>query len=114
MAAVVTGSVARYFVPEVTIESAPVKAGVGELPMSEPAVPVNVVEPVFVIPDPARTAKLDVEPRFTAGSAADALAPITAAAAKTATVAMVPRAKNLFLLLGVKVVILPSPKWTPI
>jgi hypothetical protein len=51
-------------------EAEPVKAVPGERPTSPPAVPLIVVGPVFVIVEPARTAKLLVVPRPTGGWAA--------------------------------------------
>ena len=53
-----------YFIPVVYTWSSPVKATVGALPKST-AVPVAVVTPVLVIPDPARTAKLSAAPKST-------------------------------------------------
>jgi hypothetical protein len=41
--------------------------------MSPPAVPETVVAPVLVIPDPARTAKLELLPRRTVGSALESV-----------------------------------------
>jgi hypothetical protein len=57
----------------VVTDASPVKAGVGALPMSPPAVPETVVAPVLVIPDPARTAKLELLPKATAGSALESV-----------------------------------------
>ena len=48
------------------MEPVPVSAGVGDVPMS----PVIVVGPVFVIPEPASTAKLVAVPRSTGACAA--------------------------------------------
>jgi hypothetical protein len=56
-------------VPVVVMVSVPVKAGVGALPMSPPAVPETVVAPVLVIPAPARTAKVELVPSGTGVSA---------------------------------------------
>jgi hypothetical protein len=52
-------------VPVVVMVSVPVKAGVGALPMSPPAVPETVVAPVLVIPAPASTAKVELVPSGT-------------------------------------------------
>jgi hypothetical protein len=51
-----------YLIPVVETWLTPVNATVGALPKSA-AVPVAVVSPVFVIPEPARTAKLPAAPR---------------------------------------------------
>lgn len=72
MASWTAGSSAKYFVPVVVTETEPENEPLGELPMSAPAVPESVVGPVFVIPEPAKTAKSFVVPRFTVGCAADA------------------------------------------
>jgi hypothetical protein len=56
--------------------------------MSPPAVPLTVVGPVLVIPDPASTAKFEVEPRFTVGCAAFEIAGMMSATSATTAVAM--------------------------
>ena len=67
LAAVTTALGAVYLVPVVVTKVSPVKAGVGSEPKSPPAVPLTVVGPVLVMPEPASTAKFEVEPRFTVG-----------------------------------------------
>lgn len=98
MAAAAAGSSARYLVPDVTTDSIPVRAGVGELAISEPAVPLSVVGPVFVTPAPASTAKLDAVPRETVGKAVEALAVITMVMLASAAITGDPIVKKRFFL----------------
>jgi len=65
----------------------PVKDPVGELPKSAPAVPDAVVGPVFVMPDPAKTAKELASPKSTLGWAAKLLVEDPAEATKRASAA---------------------------
>ena len=48
------------------------KVPVGKLPIFLPAVPKRVVDPVFVIPEPAKTAYEEAEPKFTVGTSIEA------------------------------------------
>ena len=61
MAPCVTASPA-WFVPVMVIDAVPLMLVVGKVPTS----PLTVVGPVFVIPEPARTAKLPAVPSGTA------------------------------------------------
>jgi hypothetical protein len=58
--------------------------------MSAPALPESFVNPVFVIPEPASTAKVEADPSFTTGSVA--LAGSATAMAKIDTAAVNQRA----------------------
>jgi hypothetical protein len=63
LAALVTAPSTKYFAPLTAATCpAPVNAGVGLLPKSAPSDPRAKVAPVFVMPDPARTAKDEADP----------------------------------------------------
>ncbi|HEY5585279.1 MAG TPA: hypothetical protein VIK78_12425 [Ruminiclostridium sp.] len=61
---------ARCTAPLTDTLACPVNAVPGDSPTSPPALPLIVVVPVLVIVEPAKTAKLEVVPRFTGGWAA--------------------------------------------
>jgi hypothetical protein len=65
--------------------------------MSAPQVPLSVVAPVLVIPDPARTANVWAFPRLTVGTASDAVATTASARTPTAAVASIALNEKVFL-----------------
>jgi len=84
-------------VPLVVTVVLPVKVPVGDEPMSAPAEPETVVAPVFVMPLPASTAQLEVDPKPTATGPADAAVEIVRDSAVIEAIAKVAEAILDFL-----------------
>jgi hypothetical protein len=87
-------------VPLVVIVSVPVKEGVGERPMSPPAVPETTVVPVLVIPAPARTANVELVPSGTGVIADEVEMLVKTPMAATATIAIAGTPYLMFFEIG--------------